>query len=161
IHSTLVVPLRARDTALGVAQFHRDRTPELFDDDDLLLAQEIAARAAVAVDNARRYTHARATALALQRSLLPSRTPAQSAVEVAYRYLPAGDRVGVGGAWYDVIPLSGARVALVVGDVVGHGIHAAATMGRLRTAVRTLADIDLPPDELLTHLNDCLLYTSL
>ncbi|KUO01873.1 phosphatase [Streptomyces resistomycificus] len=160
IHSTLVVPLRARDTALGVAQFHRDRTPELFDDDDLLLAQEIAARAAVAVDNARRYTHARATALALQRSLLPSRTPAQSAVEVAYRYLPAGDRVGVGGAWYDVIPLSGARVALVVGDVVGHGIHAAATMGRLRTAVRTLADIDLPPDELLTHLNDVVIRLS-
>ncbi len=160
VHSTLVVPLRARGATLGVARFSRHRNPDLYDDEDLLLAQEIAARAAVAVDNARRYSYARATALTLQRSLLPRGAPRQSAVEVAYRYLPAGDRVGVGGDWYDVIPLSGARVALVVGDVVGHGIHAAATMGRLRTAVRTLADIDLPPDELLTHLDDIVLRLS-
>ncbi|MEU1597982.1 SpoIIE family protein phosphatase [Streptomyces sp. NPDC005708] len=159
-HSTLVVPLRARDSTLGVAQFNRHRNPDFFDDEDLLLAQEIAARAAVAVDNARRYTHARATALTLQRSLLPQHTAEQSAVEIAYRYLPAGGQAGVGGDWYDVIPLSGARVALVVGDVVGHGIHAAATMGRLRTAVRTLADIDLPPDELLTHLDDVVIRLS-
>lgn len=161
--SVLVVPLSARGTTLGVAQFSRHRTPGLpepFDDEILLLAQEISARAAMAVDNARRYTHARATALTLQRSLLPRRTAEQSAVEVACRYLPAGTRVGVGGDWYDVIPLSGARVALVVGDVVGHGIHAAATMGRLRTAVRTLADIDLPPDELLTHLDDVVIRLS-
>ncbi|MEU9734448.1 SpoIIE family protein phosphatase [Streptomyces sp. NPDC048002] len=150
----LVLPLTARGTTLGVARFLRYRAQEVFDDEDLLLAQEIAARAAVAVDNARRYTHARATALSLQRSLLPQGTADQSAVDVATRYLPAGDRAGVGGDWYDVIPLSGARVALVVGDVVGHGIHAAATMGRLRTAVRTIADFDLPPDELLTHLDD-------
>ncbi|MFD9319487.1 SpoIIE family protein phosphatase [Streptomyces sp. NPDC060053] len=160
IHSTLVVPLRARGATLGVARFSRHHNPDRYDDEDLLLAQEIAARAAVAVDNARRYSYAHATALALQRSLLPHGAPRQSAVEVAYRYLPAGDRVGVGGDWYDVIPLSGARVALVVGDVVGHGIHAAATMGRLRTAVRTLADIDLPPDELLTHLDDIVLRLS-
>ncbi|WP_328878601.1 ATP-binding SpoIIE family protein phosphatase [Streptomyces sp. NBC_00299] len=153
-HSSLAVPLRARGTTLGVAEFHRLANPARYDDEDLLLAQEIAARAAVAVDNARRYTHARATAVTLQRSLLPQEVPQQSAVDVAYRYLPAGSGAGVGGDWYDVIPLSGARVALVVGDVVGHGIRAAATMGRLRTAVRTLADIDLPPDELLTHLND-------
>ncbi|MGF0169588.1 ATP-binding SpoIIE family protein phosphatase [Streptomyces sp. Marseille-Q5077] len=153
-HSTLVVPLRARGTTLGVAEFHRLGNTARYDDEDLVLAQEIAARAAVAVDNARRYTHARATAVTLQRSLLPQETPEQSAVDVAYRYLPAGSDSGVGGDWYDVIPLSGARVALVVGDVVGHGIRAAATMGLLRTAVRTLADIDLPPDELLTHLND-------
>lgn len=159
-HSTLVVPLRARDSTLGVAQFIRHRNPDPLDDEDLLLAQEIAARAAVAVDNARRYTHARATALTLQRSLLPQHTAQQSAVETAYRYLPAGAQAGVGGDWYDVIPLSGARVALVVGDVVGHGIHAAATMGRLRTAVRTLADIDLPPDELLTHLDDVVIRLS-
>ncbi|MFB7373086.1 SpoIIE family protein phosphatase [Streptomyces sp. NPDC056222] len=157
-HSTIVVPLRARDSTLGVAQFVRHRG--LYDDEDLLLAQEIAARAAVAVDNARRYTHARAAALTLQRSLLPHDTAEQSAVDVAFRYLPAGAQAGVGGDWYDVIPLSGARVALVVGDVVGHGIHAAATMGRLRTAVRTLADVDLPPDELLTHLDDVVLRLS-
>ncbi|MFD7229097.1 SpoIIE family protein phosphatase [Streptomyces sp. NPDC059881] len=158
--STLLVPLCARGTTLGVAQFFRHRTPDPYEDEDLLLIQEIAARAATAVDNARHYTNARVTALALQRSLLPQSTPAQSAVEVASRYLPAAAQLGVGGDWYDVIPLSGARVALVVGDVVGHGIHAAATMGRLRTAVRTLADIDLPPDELLTHLDDVVIRLS-
>ncbi|WP_431682566.1 SpoIIE family protein phosphatase [Kitasatospora sp. KL5] len=153
----LVVPLRARGTTLGVAEFTRHGGPARYDDEDLLIAQEIAARAAVAVDNARRYTNARSTALTLQRSLLPREAPEQSAVDVAYRYRPAGSEAGVGGDWYDVIPLSGARVALVVGDVVGHGVRAAATMGRLRTAVRTLADIDLPPEELLTHLDDVVL----
>ncbi|WP_459185245.1 ATP-binding SpoIIE family protein phosphatase [Streptomyces sp.] len=154
IHSMLVVPLLARGTTLGLAQFFRHRTDDPFDADDLLLAQEITARAAVCVDNARRYTRERATAVTLQESLLPQHMPEQSAVEVASRYLPAGSRAGVGGDWFDVIPLSGARVALVVGDVVGHGLHASAAMARLRTAVRTLADVDLAPDELLTCLDD-------
>jgi serine phosphatase RsbU (regulator of sigma subunit)/anti-sigma regulatory factor (Ser/Thr protein kinase) len=132
--------------------FFRHRRKAAFDGDDLLLAQEIAARASVCVDNARRYTRERATALALQRSLLPRLTQQHAAVDVASRYLPAN--AGVGGDWFDVIPLSGARVALVVGDVVGHGIPAAATMGRMSTAVRTLADMELPPEELLTHLDD-------
>ncbi|MFJ9810573.1 SpoIIE family protein phosphatase [Streptomyces sp. NPDC101158] len=154
LHSVLLVPLHARGNALGLVQFVRHRTSVPFDDDDLLLAQEIASRAAVSIDNARRYTHERSTALTLQRTLLPRNTVKHSAVETASRYLPAGSRAGVGGDWYDVIPLSGARVALVVGDVVGHGLHAAATMGRLRTAVRAFADIDLMPDELLTHLDD-------
>ncbi|WP_327426460.1 SpoIIE family protein phosphatase [Streptomyces sp. NBC_01236] len=154
MHSIMVVPLRARGITLGVAVLVRHRRQEPFDEDDLLLAEEIAARAAVAVDNARRFTRERTTALALQRSLLPQRLAAQEAVEVAYRYLPARSRAGLGGDWFDVIPLSGARVALVVGDVVGHGLRASATMGRLRTAVRTLADVDLPPEELLVHLDD-------
>lgn len=152
--SLLLVPLWARGSPLGLAQFVRRHTADAFDDDDLLLAQEIVSRAAVNIDNARRYTQERSTALTLQRSLLPQLVPEDSAVESASRYLPSGSRAGVGGDWFDVIPLSGARVALVVGDVIGHGLHAAATMGRLRTAVRTLADIDLPPDELLTHLDD-------
>ncbi|MCT4353417.1 SpoIIE family protein phosphatase [Streptomyces sp. Je 1-79] len=154
IHSVLVLPLLARGSTLGLAQFFRHRTAAPFDEDDLLLAQEIAARAAVYIDNARRYTHERSTALTLQRSLLPQRAVEQSAVVAASRYLPSGSRAGVGGDWYDIIPLSGARVALVVGDVVGRGLHAAATMGGLRTAVRAFADIDLMPDELLTHLDD-------
>ncbi|WP_217553156.1 SpoIIE family protein phosphatase [Streptomyces sp. GbtcB6] len=154
IHSVLMVPLRARGVTLGLAHFLRHRTPESFTEDDQRLAEEIAARAAVSVDNARRYTRERRTALALQRSLLPGRPPGLAATEVAYRYLPTGSGADVGGDWFDVIPLSGARVALVVGDVVGHGIHASATMGRLRTAVRTLADVDLAPDELLTQLDD-------
>ena len=154
IHSVLSVPIRARGVTLGVAAFLRGQRPEPFEQDDVLLAEELTARAALSLDNARRYTRERTTALALQRSLLPQRLPRQSAVEVASRYLPASAHAGVGGDWFDVIPLSGARVALVVGDVVGHGIHASATMGRLRTAVRTLADVDLPPDELLTRLDD-------
>jgi PAS domain S-box-containing protein len=154
MHSVLSVPIRARGVTLGVATFVRAQRPEPFEQDDVLLAEELTARAALSLDNARRYTRERTTALALQRSLLPQRLPRQSGVEVASRYLPASAHVGVGGDWFDVIPLSGARVALVVGDVVGHGIHASATMGRLRTAVRTLADVDLPPDELLTRLDD-------
>ncbi|MEU0584739.1 SpoIIE family protein phosphatase [Streptomyces sp. NPDC006132] len=159
IHSTMSVPLQARGTTLGVAVFTRFRRPEPFTDDDVLLAEEVTARAAVCIDNARRYSRERETTLTLQRSLLPRVLPRTAAVEAASRYLPA-TRSGVGGDWFDVIPLSGMRVAMVVGDVVGHGIQASATMGRLRTAVRTLADIDLAPDELLTHLDDLVVRLS-
>ncbi|MEU3888978.1 SpoIIE family protein phosphatase [Streptomyces sp. NPDC029041] len=152
IHSLITVPLRARGTTLGIAVFYRSEKPEPFEDDDLSLAQEVVGRAAISIDNARRYTREHNTALALQRSLLPHGRPEPSAVEVAYRYLPA--QAGASGDWFDVIPLSGARVALVVGDVVGHGLHATATMGRLRTAVHNFCSLDLPPDELLTHLDD-------
>ncbi|MFC5213513.1 SpoIIE family protein phosphatase [Streptomyces coerulescens] len=152
IHSLITVPLRARGTTLGVVSFYRSLQPDSYEDDDLSLAQELVGRAAICIDNARRYTREHNTALALQRSLLPRGRPEQSAVEVAYRYLPA--QAGVGGDWFDVIPLSGARVALVVGDVVGHGLHAAATMGRLRTAVHNFCSLDLSPDDLLTHLDD-------
>nr|WP_256338411.1 SpoIIE family protein phosphatase [Streptomyces sp. KS_5] len=152
IHSLITVPLRARGATLGVVSFWRAEKPEAFEDDDLAVAEELAGRAALSIDNARRYTREHSLAVTLQRSLLPRGVPEQTAVEVAHRYLPA--RAGVGGDWFDVIPLSGARVALVVGDVVGHGLHAAATMGRLRTAVRNFAALDLQPDELLTHLDD-------
>ncbi|MFD9983295.1 SpoIIE family protein phosphatase [Streptomyces massasporeus] len=154
----ITVPLRARGVLLGVVAFSRLDRPEAFTADDLILAEELAAKAAVAIDNARRYSRERTTALTLQRSLLPQGLPSHEAVEVASRYLPGGAGAEVGGDWFDVIPLSGARVALVVGDVVGHGLHASASMGRLRTAVRTLADVDLPPDELLTHLDDLVLH---
>ncbi|NUH43252.1 SpoIIE family protein phosphatase [Streptomyces samsunensis] len=153
LHSAMIVPLRARGTLLGLAVFIRHQKPQDFDSDDLLLAEEITTRAAVSLDNALRFTRQRATALALQHSLLPQRLPEQTAVEAAGRYLPADTKAGVGGDWYDLIPLSGARVALVVGDVVGHGLRASATMGRLRTAVRTLSDIEMPPDELLAQLD--------
>ncbi|MGA5200009.1 SpoIIE family protein phosphatase [Streptomyces variegatus] len=150
-HSLITVPLQARGVVLGMASFWRsDGAP--FGREDLAFAEELAARAAVAVDNARRYTREHTLAESLQRSLLPSSLPDHSAVEVAHRYLPALE--GVGGDWFDVIPLPGARVALVVGDVVGHGLHAAATMGRLRTAVHNFSALDLPPDELLGHLDE-------
>ncbi|MCG8969358.1 SpoIIE family protein phosphatase [Streptomyces sp. CL12-4] len=152
IHSLITVPLRAGALVLGVVGFWRSRRPEPFDDDELALAEELVARAAVSIDNARRYTREHGMAVTLQRSLLPRRMPEQNALEVAHRYLPA--QAGVGGDWFDVLPLSGARVALVVGDVVGHGLHAAATMGRLRTAVHNFSALDLPPEELLTLLDE-------
>ncbi|MFF1398449.1 SpoIIE family protein phosphatase [Streptomyces sp. NPDC058287] len=154
IHSHLVVPLRARGITLGVATLMRWRTPDPFTNEDLLLVEELTARAAVCIDNARRYNREHRSALTLQRSLLPHELPTDTGVEAAYRYLPADIEAGVGGDWFDVLPLAGARVGLVVGDVVGHGIRAAATMGRLRTAVHTLADLDLSPEELLVHLDD-------
>jgi Na+/proline symporter/serine phosphatase RsbU (regulator of sigma subunit)/anti-sigma regulatory factor (Ser/Thr protein kinase) len=152
IHSLITAPLPARGATLGVVNFWRSEKPEPFEQDDLFLASELAARAAVCLDNARRYTREHGMAVTLQRSLLPRALPEQNAVEVASRYLPA--QKGVGGDWFDVIPLPGARVALVMGDVVGHGLHAAATMGRLRTAVHNFSSLDLPPDELLGHLDE-------
>lgn len=148
----IAAPLRARGAVLGLVTFYRVGSPTPYDEDDLALAEELTARTALAVDNARRFTHERETALALQQSLLPHDFPELSAVEVARRYLPS--HASVGGDWFDVIPLSGSRVALVVGDVVGHGVHAAATMGLLRTAVRNFATLELAPSELLASLDD-------
>ncbi|MYS95005.1 MULTISPECIES: SpoIIE family protein phosphatase [Streptomyces] len=150
VHSLIAVPLLARGVVLGIASFYR--AGGSFGDDDRSLAQELAARAALSIDNARRYTHERTMVLALQRRLLPHGLPDQDAVEVAHRYLPAESDVG--GDWYDVIPLSGTRVGLLVGDVVGHGMLSAATMGRLRTAARSFAELDFSPDEVLTHLDN-------
>ncbi|WEO94625.1 SpoIIE family protein phosphatase [Streptomyces sp. FXJ1.172] len=151
IQSLIVAPIRARGVVLGMANFYRAKR-DPFDEEDVSLAEELVARAAISIDNARRYTREHALAVTLQRSLLPRALPEQSALDVGYRYIPA--QSGVSGDWFDVIPLPGSRVALVVGDVVGHGLHAAATMGRLRTAVHNFSTLDLPPDELLGHLDD-------
>ncbi|MBL1083726.1 sodium/proline symporter PutP [Streptomyces actinomycinicus] len=154
IRSVMVVPVRARGISLGVATFARSRRLGPFEEDDVRLAEELVSRAAVCIDNARRFTRERTAARSMQRYLLPQELTGGAALEVASWYLPADAPSGVGGDWFDVIPLSGARVALVVGDVAGHGINAAATMGRLRIAVRTLANLDHSPDELLAHLDD-------
>jgi PAS domain S-box-containing protein len=153
LHSYLAVPLIARGEVLGALDLKRTRNPAPFDEDDLLLARELAARAAVQIDNARWYQNARNTALTLQRSLLPSHPPVTTGLEVASRYQPAGATSEVGGDWFDVIPLEGGRTALVVGDVMGSGISAAAAMGRLRTATTTLAALGLDPALLLEHLD--------
>ncbi|MBA2949374.1 SpoIIE family protein phosphatase [Streptomyces himalayensis] len=152
VHSLITVPLLARGVVLGIASFYRSEDPAPFGDDDRSLAQELATRAAICIDNARRYTREHTMVLALQRSLLPHGTPEQGAVEVAHRYLHATS--GVGGDWFDIIPLSGTRVALLVGDVVGQGLHAAVTMARLRTAARNFAELDFAPDEVLTQLDN-------
>ncbi|MGW1724198.1 SpoIIE family protein phosphatase [Streptomyces sp. NPDC002306] len=153
VHSYLAVPLIARGQVLGALDLKRFRNPLPFDEDDLLLARELASRAAVQIDNARWYQNARDTALTLQRSLLPSHPSVTGGLEVASRYQPAGATTEVGGDWFDVIPLGDDKTALVVGDVMGSGISAAATMGRLRTATNTLAALDLDPAVLLQHLD--------
>ncbi|MFF3912192.1 SpoIIE family protein phosphatase [Streptomyces sp. NPDC001852] len=153
LHSYLAVPLIARGEVLGALDLKRTRNPAPFDEDDVVLARELAARAAVQIDNARWYQNARNTALTLQRSLLPSSPPVTTGLEVASRYQPAGATSEVGGDWFDVIPLEGGKTALVVGDVMGSGLSAAATMGRLRTATTTLAALGLDPALLLEHLD--------
>ena len=125
-----------------------------FDAYDTEIGMEFASRAAIFIDNARRYSRERATALTLQRSMLPTGLSAPSSVEVRHRYLPGSKLIEVGGDWYESIALPGARVALVVGDVAGHGVRAAVTMGRLRTAIHTLAMLELPPAESLQQLNE-------
>ncbi|SOD61062.1 PAS domain S-box-containing protein [Streptomyces zhaozhouensis] len=154
IHSMLTLPLRARGTTLGVLLISRAGKRTSFDRDDLALATEVAARAAVSLDNARLYAREREGALMLQRSLLPQWLPELPGVSVSHRYVPSASGAEIGGDWFDVIPLAGGRIAFVIGDVTGHGLRAAATMGQLRTAVRTLATLDLAPSELLRRIND-------
>ncbi|MFF7232509.1 SpoIIE family protein phosphatase [Streptomyces sioyaensis] len=153
LHSYMAVPLIARGTVLGALDLKRLRNPLPFDDDDLVLAGELANRAAVSIDNARWYQRERTTALTLQRTLLPQRPESQPGLEIASRYQPAGAASEVGGDWYDVIPLAGDKTALVVGDVMGSGINAAATMGQLRNTTRALADLGLDPAQVLQHVD--------
>ncbi|MFF0215478.1 SpoIIE family protein phosphatase [Streptomyces vinaceus] len=153
LHSYLAVPLIARGEVIGALGLQRTDNPLPFDQDDVLLASELAARAAVCIDNARWYQQQRRAALTLQRHLLPHHPTRTPGLEIAYRYQPAEAAGEVGGDWFDVIPLPEDKTALVVGDVMGSGINAAATMGQLRTAARTLAELDLDPATVLTRLD--------
>lgn len=154
LRSTLIVPLVARDQVLGLVQLSRAIGSEPFDARDVAIAEELVARAAVCIDNARLYRREHERALILQRSLLPPGNPAASGLEIACRYLPSNNNTEVGGDWFDIIPLPGNRTALVIGDVMGRGLRAAVAMGQLRTAVRTLAMLDLDPAEVLTALDE-------
>ncbi|MCX4764735.1 SpoIIE family protein phosphatase [Streptomyces sp. NBC_01275] len=158
VQSTLAIPMVAHDTVVGLAQFSRTKGSEPFGDRDRDLAVELAARAAVCIDNARLYRREHERALMLQRSLLPPGDPVASGLDIACRYLPGNVSTGrpseVGGDWFDVIELPGHRTALVVGDVMGRGLRAAVAMGELRTAVRTLALLDLEPAEVLSALDE-------
>ncbi|MGW1372990.1 SpoIIE family protein phosphatase [Streptomyces sp. NPDC002446] len=153
VHSYMSVPLSARGHVLGFLGLMRTRNPVSFAEDDLALAGELASRAAVCIDNARSHQSVRNAAETLQRSLLPSHPPHLPGLQIASRYRPAQATYEIGGDWYDVLPLDGDKTALVVGDVMGSGIDAAATMGRLRTATSAFADLDLAPDEVLQHLD--------
>jgi serine phosphatase RsbU (regulator of sigma subunit)/anti-sigma regulatory factor (Ser/Thr protein kinase) len=152
--SMLVLPIVAKDAMLGFFCCIRQDGTRRFDAYDMEMGMEFASRAAVFFDNARRYNREHATALTLQRAMLPTGLSAPSSVEVRHRYLPGSKLVEVGGDWYESIKLPGARVALVVGDVAGHGVQAAVTMGRLRTAIQTLAMLELPPAESLQQLDE-------
>ncbi|MFJ9431322.1 SpoIIE family protein phosphatase [Streptomyces sp. NPDC101490] len=150
--SARLVPLVARGKVLGAVTVTRLRTREAFDAEDRVLIDEVVARAALNIDNARLYTNQREAALTLQRSLTNSALPDVDGLELTGRYLPASAH-DVGGDWFDAIALPGGRTGLVIGDVMGHGIHAAAVMGQLRTAVRTLARHDIPPVRMLSSLD--------
>lgn len=152
--SMVILPLIAKDNLLGLMACTRTAGFRRFDAYDVEIGMEFASRAAIVIDNARRFSRERATALTLQRSLLPLRLSHPSSVEVRHRYLPGSKLVEVGGDWYESISLPGGRVALIVGDVAGHGVKAAVTMGRLRTALHTLANLDYPPADALHILHE-------
>ncbi|MFE3718868.1 SpoIIE family protein phosphatase [Streptomyces cyaneofuscatus] len=152
--SLAVAPLYARGLVLGIIGVWRTDDHEPFDELDADLMTEIAAHAALSIDNARRYHREHHAAVTLQQRLLPAAATSTPALDAVGRYLPAAGGAEIGGDWFDVLPLPSLRVGVAVGDVRGHGLHAAATMGRLRTAVQTLGDLELPPDELLTRLDE-------
>jgi serine phosphatase RsbU (regulator of sigma subunit) len=148
----MAMPLIARNVVVGCAIFGRTPASPAFNPGDVALAGELASRAAVCIDNARLYDQERRTAAALQQGLLPGQPHIPDGLEVAHRYLPVGASV-IGGDWHDIVPLSGGRAALIVGDAMGHGPEAAAVMVQLRTAAHTLADLDLPPEQVLRRLD--------
>ncbi|WP_328903516.1 SpoIIE family protein phosphatase [Streptomyces sp. NBC_00441] len=152
--SLLIVPLKARDVVLGFMVLMRRPGREPFDDMDRTTGAELAARAGLVLDNARMYTYQENVAETLQDSMLPNVEPRMAGCDIATRYLP-GTRLGrIGGDWFDSVKLPGSRTALVVGDVMGHGLNSAAMMGQLRTAVLTMATMEMPPAQLLRHLDD-------
>ncbi|MGW5430765.1 SpoIIE family protein phosphatase [Streptomyces sp. NPDC004059] len=152
--SLLIVPLKARNVVLGFMVLMRRPDRPAFDDMDRTTGAELAARAGLVLDNARMYTYQENVADTLQDSMLPQVTPRMAGCDIATRYLP-GTRLGrIGGDWFDTIKLPGSRTALVVGDVMGHGLNSAAMMGQLRTAVQTMATMETPPAQLLRNLDD-------
>ncbi|MGP4114865.1 ATP-binding SpoIIE family protein phosphatase [Streptomyces sp. 4N509B] len=150
----ILAPLRGRRRVIGVAVFLRAQGRTPFEEEDLQVAQQLATHSALGVDKALHYGRDTSLADELQRSMLPDHLPQPTGVQLASRYLSAAQSDRVGGDWYDAIPLPGGRVALVVGDVMGHSTTSAAIMGQLRTTVHTLAGLDLPPQEVLHHLDE-------
>ncbi|RST17540.1 PAS domain S-box protein [Streptomyces sp. WAC05374] len=151
----LIAPLIARDTVQGLAMFGRSAARPAFTEQDHGLGGELASRAALCLDNARLYSRVQDIALTLQRALLPSALATSPYVQVAHRYVPGSRITEVGGDWYDVISVAGGRIALVVGDVMGHGVPAAAAMGRLRITAKALARHNQEPSALLAELDAC------
>ncbi|MEU8708488.1 SpoIIE family protein phosphatase [Streptomyces sp. NPDC048565] len=153
-HRAILAPLRGRRRVIGAAVFLRGTDRPSFEADDLLVAAQLATHTALGIDKAVLYGREAYIADELQRTMLPDSLPQPTGVRLASRYLPAAETARVGGDWYDAIPLPGSRVALVVGDVMGHSMTSAAIMGQLRTTAQTLAGLDLPPQEVLHHLDE-------
>jgi PAS domain S-box-containing protein len=152
VHTFIMVPLTARGVTLGVARVGRAEHPGAYDEADVRLVSDLAEGAAVHIDNARLYTCEHHAAVTLQRSLLPRDIPQVAGLDIAYRYQSASQAAEIGGDWFDVIPLDRGQVALVVGDVTGHGIRAAALMGQLRTTIAALARVGCPPGQIMRQL---------
>ncbi|WP_372482566.1 SpoIIE family protein phosphatase [Streptomyces bambusae] len=150
----ILAPLRGRRRVIGAAVFLRSPERPAFEANDLLVAAQLATHTALGIDKAVLYGREAYIADELQRTMLPEGLPQPTGVRLASRYLPAAETARVGGDWYDAIPLPGSRVALVVGDVMGHSMTSAAIMGQLRTTAQTLAQLDLPPAEVLHHLDE-------
>ncbi|WP_329063966.1 SpoIIE family protein phosphatase [Streptomyces sp. NBC_01429] len=153
-HRAILAPLRGRRRVIGAAVFLRRPDRSAFEANDLLVAAQLATHTALGIDKAVLYGREAYIADELQRTMLPENLPQPTGVRLASRYLPAAETARVGGDWYDAIPLPGSRVALVVGDVMGHSMTSAAIMGQLRTTAQTLAGLDLPPQEVLHHLDE-------
>ncbi|MEU6879719.1 SpoIIE family protein phosphatase [Streptomyces sp. NPDC046712] len=153
-HRAILAPLRGRRRVIGAAVFLRRPERPGFEPNDLLVAAQLATHTALGIDKAVLYGREAYIADELQRTMLPDSLPQPTGVRLASRYLPAAETARVGGDWYDAIPLPGSRVALVVGDVMGHSMTSAAIMGQLRTTAQTLAGLDLPPQEVLHHLDE-------
>ncbi|MFD5034207.1 SpoIIE family protein phosphatase [Streptomyces sp. NPDC058405] len=153
-HRAILAPLRGRRRVIGAAVFLRRPDRAAFEPNDLLVAAQLATHTALGIDKAVLYGREAYIADELQRTMLPENLPQPTGVRLASRYLPAAETARVGGDWYDAIPLPGSRVALVVGDVMGHSMTSAAIMGQLRTTAQTLAGLDLPPQEVLHHLDE-------
>ncbi|WP_455352708.1 SpoIIE family protein phosphatase [Streptomyces sp. SYSU K217416] len=153
-HRAILAPLRGRRRVIGAAVFLRRPERPAFEPNDLLVAAQLATHTALGIDKAVLYGREAYIADELQRTMLPDSLPQPTGVRLASRYLPAAETARVGGDWYDAIPLPGSRVALVVGDVMGHSMTSAAIMGQLRTTAQTLAQLDLPPAEVLHHLDE-------
>jgi serine phosphatase RsbU (regulator of sigma subunit)/anti-sigma regulatory factor (Ser/Thr protein kinase) len=153
-HSAITVPLLSHRQTVGALTMLACGDRPAYVEGDVVHAEELAATAAVAVDRAQSYRRLRDVALTLQRSLLPVGQPELDELEIAARYVAGVEGTEVGGDWYDVVPLGAGRTGLVIGDVMGRGVKAAAVMGQLRSAVRAYARLELPPVELLERLDD-------
>jgi GAF domain-containing protein len=157
LHSAVTVPLIARGRTLGVITWVSAESQRRYTQADVEFAEDLARRAAVSIDNSELHSETLAVAVQLQHAVLPATLPAIDGAEVAACYSPSG-RTEVGGDFYDVVALPDGRVAIFVGDVMGRGVQAAASMAQMRSAVRAYIAVDPSPEVVLTKLDRMLAH---